>query len=240
LAPRALSLRFSRSILATSIATILSGCWEGTTRGVQATVLAVNGPATISANARGQRLPLVPGARPGKGEIVEATGPSRAAVALLPNLLIQLDRDARLEIIRLAITKDGNETGAAMRGRYAEVRLLKGRMFASQVWGEAIAKFSVMTSHGEFVTTSNALFCLEAGEQKTRVTCVSGLVGFRAREGEADTQIPAGFVGEWSRSGVRLVAAETDARGQEDLQEGLEVEENLRALSGQNRLVLPR
>ena len=143
-----LSLRFSQSILAASIATILAGCWEGTTRGVQATVLAVNGPATISAHARGQPVPLVPGARPGKGEIVETTGSARAAVALLPNLLIQLERDARLEIIRLAITKDGNETGAAMQGRYAEVRLLKGRMFASQVWGDAMAKFSVMTSHG--------------------------------------------------------------------------------------------
>lgn len=185
-------------------------------------------------------MPLVPGARPGKGEILETTGPGRAALALLPNLLIQLDRDARLEIIRLAITKDGNETGPAMQGRYADIRLLRGRMFASQVWGEAMAKFSVITSHGELVTTSNALFCIEVDEHKTRVTCVTGSVGFRAREGEADTQIPPGFVGEWSGVSASLVAAETDARGQEDLQEGLEVEETLRALSGQSRLVLPR
>jgi hypothetical protein len=207
---------------------------------VQAIVLAVNGPATITAHARRQPVPLVAGARPGQGEIVEATGASRAAVALLPNLLIQLDRDARLEIIRLAITKDGNETGAAMQGRYADVRLVKGRMFASQIWGEAIAKFSVITSHGELVTTSNTLFCLEASEQKTRVTCLSGSVGFRGRDAEADTQVPAGFVGEWSASGATMVAAETDARGQEDLQEGLEVEETLRALSSQNRFGPPR
>lgn len=207
---------------------------------MQATVLAVNGPATISASGRGQPVPLVPGARPGKGEIVETTGPSRAAVALLPNLLIQLDRDARLEIIRLAITKDGNETGAAMQGRYANVRLLNGRMFASQVWGEAMAKFNVITSQGQLLTTSNSLFCIETDEHKTRVTCVSGSVGFRPRESEADTQIPPGFVGEWSGSRTSLATAETDARGQEDLQAGLEIEETLRALSGQNRFVLPR
>ena len=172
--------------------------------------------------------------------ILETPGRSRASIALLPNLLIRLDRDGRLEILGLAITKDGNETGAAIRGRYANVKLFKGRMFASHVWGEARAKFSVMTAHGELVTTSNALFCLEASEQKTRVTCVSGSVGFRARAGEADTQIPAGFVGESSGSSLSLVAAETDGRAQEDLQEGLQVEETLRALGGENRRALPR
>lgn len=194
----------------------------------------------ISPNARGQSVPLVPGVQPGKGEILEMTGGSRAAISLLPNLLVQLDRSARLEIVRLAITKDGNETGAAMRGRYAEVKLLAGRMFVSQVWGEAIAKSTVVTAQGEVVTTSNALFCIECDEHKTRVTCVSGFVEFQGRDAGTSTRIPPGFVGEWSASGASLVAAESEARGQEDLQEGLEVEEKLRALSSQKQLVLPR
>lgn len=235
-----LSLRFSGSILAASVATILSGCWEGTTRGVQATVLAVDGPATINANARGQSVALVPGAHPGKGDTVEITGSSRAALSLLPNLLVQLDGNARLEILRLAITKDGNETAGPMRGRYADVRLATGRMIVSQVWGEAMAIFTVITSQGNLVTTSDALFSIESDDQKTRVTCVSGSVGFRGREGEGVTDIPPGFVGEWSGSGTSLVAAETDARAQDDLQEGLETEEKLRLLSSKNRLVLPR
>lgn len=167
-------------------------------------------------------------------------GPSRAAISLLPNLLVQLDGNARLEILRLAITKDGNETGGAMRGRYADVRLPTGRMIASHVWGEAMAIFTVSTSQGELVTTSNALFSIESDDRKTRVTCVSGSVGFRGREGEVATDIPPGFVGEWSGSGTSLIAAETDARAQDDLQEGLETEENLRLLSSKNRLMLPR
>lgn len=239
MARSALSLRFASAILAASVAPILSGCWEGTTRVVQATVLAVDGPALMT-NSRGQSRPVAPGAHPGIGEILETNGSSRAAVALLPNLLIQLDRGARLDILRLAITKDGNETGAAMHGRSAEVRLSKGRMFASQLWGEARAKFSVTTSHGELITTSNALFCLEAGEQRTRLTCISGSVGFRMHGSDADTQVPPGFVHEWTGSGTSLLSAEIDARGQEDLQEGLEVDENLRALSARNRFTLPR
>jgi hypothetical protein len=199
----------------------------------------VEGPAIISVDARGRSGPLAPGANPGKGDILEMTGSSSAAISLLPNLLVQLDRNARLEILRLAITKDGNETGGAMRGRYAEVRLLTGRMFVSQAWGEAIAKLGIVIPQGELITTSNALFCVESDEQKTRVTCVSGYVGFQARKGEDVTPIPPGFVWEGSTSGAALVAAETDARGQADLLEGLEVEEKLRALSSQTRLVLP-
>lgn len=205
---------------------------------MQATVLAVDGPATISAH--GQSVPLLSGAHPGKGDTLEMAGPSRAAISLLPNLLVQLDGNARLEILRLAITKDGNETGGAMRGRYADVRLPTGRMIASHVWGEAMAIFTVSTSQGELVTTSNALFSIESDDRKTRITCVSGSVGFRGREGEVATDIPPGFVGEWSGSGTSLIAAETDARAQDDLQEGLETEENLRLLSSKNRLVLPR
>lgn len=232
--------RLLRVAAVTVLAGTLSGCWEGTTRGVLATVLAVEGSAAISSKVRERLVPLAPNARAGQGEIIELPGSARAAVSLLPNVLVQLDRNARLEIIRLAITKNGNETGASMQARSAEVRLIKGRMFVSQGWGEAIAKLSIITPQGELVTTSNALFCVESDEQKTRVTCVSGSVDFQVRKGEDATPIPPGFVWEGSSSGTALAAAETDARGQADLQEGLEVEEKLRALSSQNRLVLPR
>ena len=207
---------------------------------MQATVLAVEGQATINPNARDQSTALAPGAHPAPGGTVETTGTSRVAVALLPNLLVQLDRNARLEIVRLAITKDGNETGAAMQGRYAHVKLLRGRMLASHAWGEALAKFTVVTPQGELVTTSNALFWIESDEQKTRITCVSGSIGFQSFGAAGGTRIPPGFIGEWAGSDSSLVAAETDARGQDDLQEGLEIEEKLRGLSSQNRLVLPR
>lgn len=219
---------------------VAAGCFEGTTREVLATVLFVDAQPTLTrAHNRGS-IPLTSDVIPGKGDLLETAEKSRAGLALLPNLLVQLDRNARLEIRRLAITKDGNETGASMQARYAEVKLLTGRMFASQAWGEAIAKFTVITAQGELVTTSNALFCVESDEHKTRVTCVSGSIEFRGRDAQTSTPIPPGFVGEWSASSASLVAAESDARGQEDLQEGLEVEEKLRALSSQRRLVLPR
>ena len=185
-------------------------------------------------------MPLAPGLHPARGDILEMTGSSRAVLSLLPNLLAQLDRNARLEIGRLAITKDGNETGAAMRGRYADVRLQAGRLFASQAWGEAIAKFSLKTAQGELVTTSNALFCVEADEHKTRVTCVSGFVSFQPTSGQSFTRIPPGFFGEWSGSDSTLAGADTDEGAQEILVEGLEIEQKFREWSNTNRSVLPR
>ena len=214
------------------------GCWEGTTADVQATVLALEGPVMINSRAR-EAFPLTPERHPGKGEIVEMTGASHAALALLPNLLVQLDRSARLEIVELRITKEGNETRAAMQARYAAAKLLSGRMFVSHVWGEAIARLNVTTPHGELSTTSNALFCVESDEHKTRVTCVSGTVGWQPRKAEAVTPIPPGFVLEGSASNSSLVPAETDARWQEELQAGLEAEQRLMALISQRRDALP-
>jgi hypothetical protein len=222
------------------LATTHSGCWEGVTRDVRATVLTVEGPATTDSNVPGKSAPLVPGAPLGKGETVELNGSSRAAIALLPNLLIQLEGNARVQILRLAITKDGNATGAAMQARYADVKMMRGRMFVSQSWGEAIAKFTVLTSHGELITTANSLFCVELDENKTRITCASGLVGWRRREADAITRIAPGFVVELSASDSSKVAAESDPRSQETLQEGLEIEEKLRFLISQKRYVLPR
>lgn len=233
-------LRFLRVVVVATVAANLCGCWEGTTRGVLATVLFVEGPAVIRPDLQGPLVPLTRRTHAGKGSSIETPDSARAAMALLPNLLVELDRNARLEILRLAITKDGNETGSAMQGRYADVELKKGRMIASHGWGEAIAKFKVITPHGELVTTSDALFCVESDENKTRVTCVSGSVGLQAREGETMTRIPPGFVGEWSASGSNMTAAESDAHGQETLQESLEVEEKLRGLIRQNRYLLPR
>lgn len=219
-----------RLVLIVLFAAAQASCWEGVTREVAATVLSVDGVATVGATGGGEFLPLLPGAHPGKGAIIETAASSRAVIALLPNVLIQLDPGARIEIIRLGIAKDGNETGSAMRGRYAEVKLLSGRVFVSHDWGEAIAQFTVSTPQGTLTTSSNALFCLHSEAERTRVTSVSGTVGFRPSADAAATAIPPGHLGEWSAAASTVVAAETDARGQADLEQALEVEEKLRAL----------
>lgn len=222
------------------LASAQSGCWEGTTREVRATLLAIEEGAASSSNIPGKSARLMPAAQLGVGAIIDIDDASRAAIALLPNLLVQLEDNTRLEILRLAITKDGNESGAAVLARYADLRIMSGRIFVSQSWGEAIARFTLVTPHGEIITTANSLFCVELEESKTRITCVSGSMGWRRREADALTRIAPGFVVELSATDSSQVAAEGDARGQETVKKGLEVEEKLRFLISQKRYVLPR
>ena len=167
-------------------------------------------------------------------------GTSRAGISLLPNLLVLLDRGARMEIVRLALTKDGNETGNDMRARFAEIKMTSGRIFVSHSWGEALARFGLTTAEGEVTTPSNALFVVQADNQKTRVTCASGWVEFRPLAAANATRILPGSVGEWSSGKSSMTNADTDPVAQEELEQAAEVEQMLRGLAASKRNTLPR
>jgi hypothetical protein len=194
-------------------------------------VLFVEGAVTVTTDGGRTLSPLQPGIKPGKGSVIQTSSSSHASIALLPNIHLQLEPDTRLEIARIAMTKDGNETGDAMRGRYARVKLLSGRLVASHNWGEANAEFSIATSQGDLVARSNCLFTLQSDEHAVRLTCASGRVDFRPGNGAAVVAVAPGFIAEWAANSSSLTPAESEARGQKDLEEALAIEQNLRVLS---------
>ncbi|HEY8835109.1 MAG TPA: hypothetical protein VIM09_05950 [Chthoniobacterales bacterium] len=209
-------------------------------REVSSTVLFVDGQPSVDRGSREKPIPLTADFHPGRGDVLETPGASRVGLSLLPNLLVLLDRGARMEIIRLALTKDGNETGLDMRGRSAEIKLSQGRILVSHAWGEAQARFSLATSGGEVTTPSNALVVVQSEQQKTRVTCASGWVEFRPSGAANAIRVPPGSVGEWPSAGANITAAEADPVAQEDLQQAIEVEQMLRGLAAPKRNALPR
>jgi hypothetical protein len=229
-----------RAVFIALVAATVCGCSEGSTREVSSTVLFVDGGPTIDRGSHGNLIPLKADFHPGRGDALETPGASRAGLSLLPNLLVLLDRGARVDILRLALTKDGNETGNDMRGRFAEIKLSRGRIFVSHSWGEAQARFSLTTSEGEITTPSNALFIVQSEERKTRVICASGWIEFRPASATTATRIPPGSVGQWSSGASSVTNADTDALAQEDLQQAVEVEQMLRGLVASKRNVLPR
>jgi hypothetical protein len=218
--------RLLRKIYIAALACLCtSGCSEGTTRAVLATVLAVDGRCAVR-GVRAQEAGLL---HPG------------AALALLPNVRIDLMEHSELQIVRLFLTKDGNETGNAMRNRQVEVKLLRGSAVISQVLGDwAQSKVYVETPNGTLLGNYEALLRIEYADETTRALCVSGIVEFRPADSLAAISLPRGSAGEWRRGQSRIFLAETDARGQEDLQEALEVEQRLRGLMNRLRYVLPR
>lgn len=229
-----------RTVAIAFVAAAVSGCWEGTTRETLATVLSLEGTAEISSDGGRTFSPLRLSDTPGKSAIVRTASGSRLSLALLPNCLVYLDSDTSAEIGRLALTKDGNETGSDMRARFAEIKLNHGRIFASHVWGEARAHFSVATGGGNASTPSNASFWVEFTNGKTRVACASGWVEFRASDASDSTRVPPGSTGQWPSANGNITAAAADPQGQDDLQKAIELEQELRALINGRRNALPR
>lgn len=231
------ALRFVAILL---IALAEAGCWEGSSRDTLATVLSLEGSATIRADGGRTFSDLRTTDNPGAHAILRTAPGSRLALALLPNCLCVLDQNTALKISRLAISKDGNETGEDMRARVAETELMQGRIFVSHVWGEAQARLVVSTGNGDLSTPSNATVWIEFADGKTRVTCVSGWVEFRPSGAPASTRIPPGSVGQWPSTAAAFTAADADPRGQEDLEKGIELDRKLRELAAQKRNILPR
>ena len=229
-----------RSLILAAVPLVFESCWQGTTREVSSSILFVDGQPALDHGSRGKLLPLTAASPPSRGDTIETPGTARVGLSLLPNLLVLLDRDARMEIVRLTLTKDGNETGPDMRGRFAEVKLSRGRMFVSHSQGDSSARFSLITAEGEITTSSNALFIIQSEQQKTRVTCVGGWVEFRPSGATTAVQVPPGSVGQWPAPASNLTKAEADPAAQEDLQQAIEIERELRALAVQRRNVLPR
>lgn len=222
------------------VAAAVSGCWEGTTRETLASILSLDGSAEISSDDGRTFSPLRLSDTPGKGAIVRTARNARLSLALLPNCLVRLDPDSSVEIGRLALTKDGNETGADMLGRSADIKLSSGRILVSHSWGEALAHFGLATAGGEVTTPSNALFIVRSDGRETRVTCASGWVEFRPTSAAAATRIPPGSVGRWPSSGPNVSKAEDDPVAQEDLHQAIEAEQTLRTLAARKRNILPR
>jgi hypothetical protein len=230
----------SRLLATLLIALAECSCWEGTSRDVLATVLSLKGSASISVDHGRTFSELATAQNPGSNAILQTSPGSQLSLALLPNCLVHLEQNSSVEIMRLALTKDGNETGDDMQARLAEAKLITGRIFVSHVWGETRARLAISTDEGEVSTPSNAAFWIESGNGNTRVTCVNGWVEFRPSGATKSTRVPPGSTGQWPSADGNITAADADPRGQAALQQAAELEQKLRDLAARTRNVLPR
>jgi hypothetical protein len=222
------------------IALAESACWEGTSRDVSATVLSLEGPAFLSIDGGRTFSELRPAQNLGSHAVLRTSAASQLSLALLPNCLVQLEANSSLEILRLALRKNGNETGDDIQERLAEAKLIDGRVFVSHVWGETRARLAVSTGNGEVSTPSNATFWIDLADGTTRVTCASGWVEFHPTGAAKATRVPPGSIGRWPSTNENITAADADPGGQDDLQKAIELEQELRDLMKRKRNILPR
>ena len=208
-----------------------SGCSEGRTDAVLATVLAVDGTCTAREFGARESAPLVSGIALRPSTILTTGVKGHVALALLPNVRIELTQNSELKIIRLTLKKDGNETGRAMRDRHVEVKLLQGSVVIAQVLRDwAKSRVYVETSNGILVGDYESIFRIEHTDDITRAVCVRGIVEFHPNGSPVAVTLSPGTAGEWGHGQARIFPAETDSRAQLELEEAVAGEARLRKL----------
>lgn len=219
----------------------LSGCSDGTTRWVGAKVLFVEGSCAITHRETAQRGPLELRASPRAGDLLETESNGRASLAPLPNLLVDMEPSTTLAIVTLSLSKDGNETGEAMRWRIAHIQLHRGAIAVSHERRDVAAepRLTIETQHGAAISSYDCLFKIEADETRTRLICATGYVYFRPLAGGNEVRIKPGFISEWTAAGASTAAAEKDSRSQQDIVDLIQAQTRLFELRTRVRNALP-
>ena len=99
----------------------LSGCWSGITKEIAATVLSLRGQVNCSPKESTDFRAVDSKSKIGSGVTVRTSSDAQCDLSLVPGALARLSGGSELKIKELRITKDGDETGDAMRERVARI-----------------------------------------------------------------------------------------------------------------------
>jgi hypothetical protein len=193
--------------------------------------------------ADGQRIVAPHGTNRGSalcpGTIIRSSANSSVQIACLSNTLIHLFENSTVEIDRLSLRKDGNETDDEMEARSARCRLAMGTMTIAYQGAEGVSEFIAVTPHGTLTAKFSSVIRLVVDNEVTRITCASGMVSFEPSNGRPPVLVEAGFVAESTTLGTTIVPAATTTEGQQAISNALEVERQLAALAISRRETLP-
>jgi FecR-like protein len=206
---------------------LVSSCREGITRQVTATVLSMQDPVVSWSDKRRDSRRVTLQTRLPCGSRVKTLNDGWLDVAVLSGVLAQVSSNSEIKIEELKISKDGNDTGDAMRNRIASIRLNQGQITVLFVRrGKAASRLLVRTERATVVADSDCLFRVRSDPAKTRVTCVQGAVN-ALPEAQRAVTIGSGYFLEWPSPRAKPVAASDDAGAQIDIAASLEIETRL-------------
>lgn len=222
------------SVFALAIALALTGCWEGITRSISATVLSIQGEVVCVSKGSTNFRTVTPEVKLSAGSILKTSSGARANLVLIPGALAQISGDSELKIDELKLRKDGNETGDSIRERTARIELRRGGMV---VLFEGFARFIIETPETTISVLPSCLLRLEVDEHEVRATCVRGKFYATPKNGQA-VAVDAGYFHKWPSERGPVSAAE-DPRGQTDITATLEAARELQELAAAQRDRLP-
>src|SRR5438046_10227033 len=103
--------------LATILAFVLSGCWEGMSRQVVATILSLRGQVVYSSKGAGSFEPISSETKLGASSTLRTPADVAMNLALIPCSRTQISGDSELKLVELELTKDAKETCDAIHER---------------------------------------------------------------------------------------------------------------------------
>ena len=206
---------------------LASGCREGVTRQVAATVLSTHGPVVLGINERTDFRPAAPESRLPSGSSVRTLDGAWLNLALLPGALLRLSSNSEIKIEELKISKDGNQTDGGMRGRIARIRLNRGKitvLFSRP--DKSASQFVISARQATITAESDCLFCVQNDPATTRLTCARGKV-YASHSARPAVAIGAGYFQQWPSARPEPIAAADDAAAQIDIVDSLEIGNHL-------------
>ena len=212
----------------------LSGCWSGSTKEIAATVLSLRGQVNCSPKESTSFRAVDSKSKIGSGVTVRTSSDAQCDLSLVPGALARLSGDSELKIEELRITKDGDETGDAMRERVARIELTRGGMI---VLFEGFGRFTIKTRNATLNVLPSCVFRLDVDQSRTRVTCIRGKLYLCPQEQEP-VAISGGQFRELPSTNGAMSVTE-DRQAQADTTATLQAARELQELDAAQRDRLP-
>ena len=212
----------------------LSGCWSGSTKEIAATVLSLRGQVNCSPKESTDFRAVDSKSKIGSGVTVRTSSDAQCDLSLIPGTLARLSGDSELKIKELRITKDGDETGDAMRERVARIELTRGGMI---VLFEGFGRFTIKTRNATLNVLPSCVFRLDVDQSRTRVTCIRGKLYLSPQEQDPVTISGGQFRELPSTNGAMSVTE--DRQAQADTTATLQAARELQELDAAQRDRLP-
>ena len=209
---------------------LFSGCREGITRQVAATVLSLHDPVVFQGDTRRDFRRVTLQTRLPCGSRIKTLDDGWLDIGVLSGVLAQVSSNSEITIQELKITKNGNDTGDAMRNRVANIQLDRGQITVLLMRrGNAASRLLVHTDHATAVADSDCLFRVQTDSARTRMICVLGKIN-ASPNGQRAIVIGAGYFQQWPSLHTEPLSAADDAAAQIDVADSLKLENQLRGL----------
>jgi hypothetical protein len=203
----------------------LGSCRPFFNRQLSTTVLATSGASRATIDQRD--ISLTKGALVPLGAKLATPPEASIDLMLLPGILVELAGDTEVDITKLRLERDGDESIHPMIAREAGLKLLHGKLIVVVEQAQTRSRLRVETQAGNLSFGSGRIASIETNPQITRLISVCGKIAFLPRGETVFSRIKPGFVQSWPGHGP-IALSEAGPEVQQETSSVLAIEKQMR------------